>query len=43
LDFCDAALRFEAESKGADEMVRIAKERGKSVFFNISEIPPITV
>ena len=43
LDFCDSVLRIGAESKGADEMVRVAIDKGKSIFFNISEIPRINV
>jgi hypothetical protein len=39
LDCCDAVLRIEGESKGADEDVRIARQRGLAVFHNISEIP----
>src|SRR5688572_17198866 len=39
LDFCSAVLRVGGESKGADEMVRIAREKGKLVFHNLSEIP----
>lgn len=41
LDFCDAVLRIGGESKGADEMVRIARDKGKSIFFNLPEIPKI--
>ena len=36
---CDAILRLEGESKGADEDVRIAKERGLKVFYKIEYIP----
>jgi hypothetical protein len=36
---CDAVLRLEGESKGADEDVRIAKERGLKIFYNIEDIP----
>ena len=39
LDFCDAVLRVGGESKGADEMVRIAKEKDKLIFHDLSEIP----
>jgi hypothetical protein len=42
LDFCSAVLRVGGESKGADEMVRIAREKGKLIFLNLSEIPRIT-
>jgi hypothetical protein len=36
---CDAVLRLEGESKGADEDVRIAKERGLKIFYDIEDIP----
>jgi len=42
LEFCGAVLRVGGESKGADEMVRIAKEKGKLIFHNLSEIPKST-
>jgi hypothetical protein len=32
-------LRLEGESKGADEDVRIAEERGLKIFYNIEDIP----
>ncbi|NOT74376.1 MAG: DUF4406 domain-containing protein [Cyclobacteriaceae bacterium] len=35
---CDAVLRLEGESKGADEDVRIAKERGLKVFYKLEDI-----
>ena len=39
LEKCDAVLRLEGESKGADEDVRKAKERGLKVYFHIDEVP----
>lgn len=36
---CDAVLRLEGASKGADEDVRIAKERGLKVYYSIAEVP----
>lgn len=36
---CDACLRIGGPSKGADEIVRIAREMGKSVFHRIEEVP----
>ena len=42
LEFCGAVLRVGGESKGADEMVRIAREKGKLIFHNLSEIPKST-
>jgi hypothetical protein len=35
-------LRVEGQSKGADEDVRLAKERGLPVYFRVQEIPVIT-
>ena len=42
LEKCDAVLRLEGTSKGADEDVRIAKERGLKIFYNVDEIPDLT-
>lgn len=39
LQKCDAVLRLPGASKGADEDVRIAKERGLQVFYNLEEVP----
>jgi hypothetical protein len=39
LERCDAVLRIEGESKGADEDVRIAKERGLPVYFRLQDVP----
>ncbi|HZR57562.1 MAG TPA: DUF4406 domain-containing protein [Terriglobales bacterium] len=39
LERCDAVLRIEGASKGADEDVRLALERGLAVFKNVEEIP----
>jgi hypothetical protein len=36
---CDACLRIGGASKGADEMVAIAKQYGKSIYYSIEEIP----
>lgn len=35
---CDAVLRIGGASSGADEMVRVGREKGKLIFFDISEI-----
>jgi type III secretory pathway component EscU len=40
---CDAVLRIEGSSKGADEDVRLARERGLPVYFNIEEVPAVSV
>jgi hypothetical protein len=39
LQKCDAGLRLEGDSKGADEDVRIGKERGLQIYFNLSDVP----
>jgi len=36
---CDAVLRLPGSSKGADEDVRLAQERGLRVFHHLSEVP----
>lgn len=36
---CDAVLRIEGASKGADADVAIAKENGLQIFYNISDVP----
>lgn len=39
LERCDAVLRLPGESRGADNDVRIARERGIPVYFDADEIP----
>ena len=39
IERCDAILRLEGASKGADNDVRLAKERGIPVYYHIDEIP----
>lgn len=39
LEKCDAILRLEGASKGADEDVRIGKERGLKIYFHLDEVP----
>ena len=36
---CDAVLRIGGASVGADEMVALAREHGKAVYFSMAEIP----
>lgn len=36
---CDAVLRIDGESKGADQDVEIAKELGLKVYYDIREVP----
>jgi len=42
LERCDAVLRIEGESKGADEDVRIARERGLRVYWRVEDVPVLT-
>jgi hypothetical protein len=39
LERCEAVLRLEGASKGADEDVRVAKERGLNVYYRLEDIP----
>ncbi|TPG32967.1 DUF4406 domain-containing protein [Flavobacterium pectinovorum] len=39
LEKCDAVLRLEGESKGADNDVKIAKERGLKIYYRLEDIP----
>ena len=39
LEKCDGVLRVGGPSAGADEMVRIARERGLGVYSTLEEIP----
>src|SRR5437660_8471103 len=39
LEKCDAVLRVGGASAGADEMVRIARERGLEVYSALAEVP----
>ena len=36
---CDGVLRIGGESTGADEMVEIARQHGKRVFTDLSQLP----
>ncbi|TLY49206.1 MAG: DUF4406 domain-containing protein [Gammaproteobacteria bacterium] len=36
---CDACLRIGGPSAGADEMVSLAKQHGKLVFFSLGDVP----
>ncbi|MBS1663051.1 MAG: DUF4406 domain-containing protein [Bacteroidetes bacterium] len=38
---CDAVVRLEGASKGADEDVRLAKELGLPVYYNVEDVPGI--
>jgi hypothetical protein len=41
LQHCDAVLRLPGESAGADNDVRIARERGLPVYYDAREIPAL--
>ncbi|MEO1665378.1 MAG: DUF4406 domain-containing protein [Chloroflexota bacterium] len=42
IQHCDAILRLEGQSTGADNDVRLANERGIRVYYNIEQIPDFT-
>jgi hypothetical protein len=37
--WCDGVLRIGGPSAGADEMVALARQHGKAVYFSLEEIP----
>ena len=39
LQHCDGVLRLPGESRGADQDVAIARERGLPVWFDLTEVP----
>ncbi len=39
LALCDAVLRLPGDSKGADNDVRIARERGIPVYYSLQDVP----
>ena len=39
IERCDAILRLAGESKGADNDVKLAKERGIPVYYRVEELP----
>lgn len=39
LEKCDAVLRLHGASKGADEDVRVATERGLKIYYNLEDVP----
>lgn len=39
LERCDAVLHIEGESKGADEDLRLARERGLQVYWRLEDVP----
>ena len=40
LEKCDAVLRVGGESKGADRMVAIARQKGLKIYTKLEQIPP---
>jgi hypothetical protein len=42
LEKCDAVLRIEGASKGADEDVRFAKEKGLKIYYSVENVPDAT-
>lgn len=40
---CDAILRIEGESKGADQDVAIAKKLGLKIYYKIEDIPAVDI
>ncbi len=39
LEKCDAVLRLQGASKGADEDVRVATERGLKIYYSVEDVP----
>ena len=39
LEWCDAVLRVGGASKGAEQDVRLAKERGLPVYYDVQDVP----
>jgi len=37
---CDGCLRIGGASKGADEMVALARHHGKAVYYSLAAVPP---
>ena len=41
IDRCDAVLRIGGPSAGADEMIKVGKEKGKRIFLNKDDISAV--
>ncbi len=39
---CDGCLRIGGPSQGADEMVALARQHGKTVYFSLQEVPRLS-
>ena len=42
IDHCDAVLRIGRDSSGADQMIKVGKEKGKKIFLNKDDIPAVS-
>lgn len=42
IERCDAVLRLRGDSTGADNDVRLARERGIPIYYHVDEIPTYT-
>ena len=42
LERCDAVLRIDGESKGADEDLRLAREQGLEVYWRMEDVPVLS-
>ena len=40
LEKCDGVLRVGGESKGADQMVEVARQKGLKIYTKLEQIPP---
>jgi hypothetical protein len=41
IDHCDAVLRIGGSSSGADQMIKVGREKGKTIFLNKEDIPRV--
>jgi len=41
IDHCDAVLRIGGCSAGADQMIKVGREKGKTIFLNKDDIPRV--
>jgi hypothetical protein len=41
LEKCDAVFRIEGASKGADEDVRLATQRGLKIYYRLEDVPEV--
>ena len=43
LQYCEAVLRLEGASQGADNDVRIATERGLPIYYRLEDVPGVSL